>query len=152
MEYCELWTLDVELPILYPLDIQFTCPCTPPVVTYDRALTEFITGKDLCLKYINQHLTFLVPICHITNFWKPVQKDNSPAQTSQFDSQVTPPTAVNLPTNISKPKNSTPPTQTVEPVIGFTPAEVCRAEKEPKLTVKQLLGLSSCKGYVQIPL
>ena len=27
-----------------------------------------------------------------------------------------------------------------------------RAEKEPKLTIKQLLGLSSCKGYVQLPL
>ena len=45
-----------------------------------------------------------------------------------------------------------PPTQTVEPVLGFTPAEICRAEKEPKLTVEQLLGLSSCKGYVQMPL
>ena len=47
--------------------------------------------------------------------------------------------------------NSTPPTQKVEPVLGFTPAEIHRAEKEPKLTVK-LLGLSSCKGYVQTPL
>ena len=34
-EYCELQTLDVELPILYPLDIQFTRSCTPPVVLHD---------------------------------------------------------------------------------------------------------------------
>ena len=49
------------------------------------------------------------------------------------------------------PKNATPPTQTVEPVLGFTPAEIHRAKKEPKLTIEQLLGLSSCKGYVQMP-
>ena len=81
-----------------------------------------------------------------------VQNDNSPAQTSQLDSQVTSLTAVNLPICITKPTNSTPSTQTVELVLGFTPAEIHRAEKEPKLTVKQILGLSSCKGYVQMPL
>ena len=37
-EYCELQTLDAELPILYPLDIQFTRSCTPLVVIHDRAL------------------------------------------------------------------------------------------------------------------
>ena len=79
-----------------------------------------------------------------------VQNDNSPAQTSQLDSQVTSLKEVNLPTHVTKPKNSTPPTQTVEPVLGFTPAEIHKADKEPKLTVKQLLGLSSCKGHVQM--
>ena len=34
-EYCELQTLDAELPILYPLDIQFTRSCTLPVVIHD---------------------------------------------------------------------------------------------------------------------
>ena len=77
----------------------------------------------------------------------PVQNNKSPAQTSPVTSVA----AVNLPTYVIKPTNSTPPTQTVEPVSGFTPVEICRAEKEPKLTVKQLLGLSSCKGYVQTP-
>ena len=45
-EYCELQTLDAELPILYPLDIQFARSCTPPVVIHDRALEGFIAGKD----------------------------------------------------------------------------------------------------------
>ena len=36
--------------------------------------------------------------------------------------------------------------------MGFTPAEIHRAEEEPKHTIKQLLVLSSCKGYVQTPL
>ena len=80
------------------------------------------------------------------------QNDNSLPQTSQLDSQVTSLTAVNLPTHVTKPKTSTPPTQTVESVLGFSPGEICRVEKEPKLTIKQLLGLSSCKGYVQTPL
>ena len=31
-EFCESQTLDAELPILYPLDIQFTRSCTPLVV------------------------------------------------------------------------------------------------------------------------
>ena len=33
--YCELQTLDAELPILYPFDIQFTRSCTPLVVIHD---------------------------------------------------------------------------------------------------------------------
>ena len=58
-EYCELQTLDAELPILYPLDIQFVRSCTPLVVIHDQALAEFIADKDQCLKFINQDLTFL---------------------------------------------------------------------------------------------
>ena len=49
-------------------------------------------------------------------------------------------------------QNSTPPTQIVEPVLGFMPAEIQRAEAEPKLMVEQLLGLESCKEYVQTPI
>ena len=45
-----------------------------------------------------------------------------------------------------------PKIQLHQPVLGFTPAEICRTEKEPKLTIEQLLGLSLCKGYVQTPL
>ena len=98
------------------------------------------------------NITFLQPSVILPISGNTVQTYNSPAQTSQLDSQVTSLTAVNLPAHVTKPKNSPPPIQTVEPVIGFTPAEICRAEKEPKLTVKQLLGLSSCKWYIQMPL
>ena len=34
-EYGELQTLDAEVPILYPLDIQFARSCTPLVVIHD---------------------------------------------------------------------------------------------------------------------
>ena len=44
---------------------------------------------------------------------------------------------------------NTLPTQTVEPVLGFTLAEICRVQAEPKLTVQQLLEIESCKDYVK---
>ena len=45
-EYCELQTLDAELPTLYPLDIQFARSCTLLVVIHNQALAEFIAGED----------------------------------------------------------------------------------------------------------
>ena len=44
------------------------------------------------------------------------------------------------------------PTQIVEPVLGFTLAEICQAQTEPKLTVHQLLEIESYKDYVKTPL
>ena len=105
-------------------------------------MEEFIAGKDQCLKFINQDLAFLQPSVILTTSRNTAQNDNFPAQTSQLDHQVTSPAAVNLPTHVTKPKNSAPPTQTVEPVLGFTPAEICRSEKEPNLY----------KWYIQTPL
>ena len=43
-------------------------------------------------------------------------------------------------------------TQIVEPALGFTLAEICHAQNEPKLTVPQLLEIESCKDYVKTPL
>ena len=45
-----------------------------------------------------------------------------------------------------------PPTQTIEPVLGFTLAEIRRAQAEPKLTVEQLLEIESCQEYVKTQL
>ena len=41
---------------------------------------------------------------------------------------------------------------TVEPVLGFTLAEICQTQVEPKLTVQQILEIESCKDYVKTPL
>ena len=40
-------------------------------------------------------------------------------------------------------------TQIVEPALGFTLAEICQAQTEPKLSVQQLLEIKSCKDYVK---
>ena len=59
---------------------------------------------------------------------------------------------ITLPTPISTEDNNTSCTQIVEPTLGFTLAEICRAQNEPKLTVTQLLQIESCKDYIKTPL
>ena len=43
-------------------------------------------------------------------------------------------------------------TQSVQPALGFTPAEVCCAEDNPTLTVPQLLEIEPCREYTDTPL
>ena len=134
------------------LEVEQELPETsPPLNEFIRSITEqlilYSPIEDSSPLQKTPFQSVILPTSRNT-----IQNDNSPAQTIQLDSQVTSLTAINLPTNVTTPKNATPPTQTVEPVLGFTPAEIHRAKKEPKLTVKQLLGLSSCKEYVQVPL
>ena len=87
---------------------------SPPVVCNDRAFTEFVKGEERCLKFINQDLTFL-------------QSSNIPStfsNISHVSAKVKEPTCIRLPTHISTESNNASPTQTVEPVLGFTPAEI----------------------------
>ena len=69
-----------------------------------------------------------------------------------YQQKVKEPTCIRLPTCISTESNNTSPTQTVQPLLGFTPVEIRGAQAEPKLTVQQLLEIESCKGYVKTPL
>ena len=78
-------------------------------------------------------------------------EDNSSVQVSQSQTQVVSSTA-KLPTHTPEHQNSTLPSQIVEPVLGFMPAEIQRAEAELKLMLEQLLRLESCKEHVQIPI
>ena len=38
----------------------------------------------------------------------------------------------------------------VDPVLGFTLAEIRRAQAEPKLTVEQILEIELCQEYIKI--
>ena len=112
---------------------------SPPVICNDRAFTEFVKGEKRCPKFINQDLTFL-------------QSSNIPStftNVSHVPAKVKEPIHIRLPTHISTESNNTSPTQTVEPVLGFTPVEICQAQAEPKLTVQQLLEIESCKDHVK---
>ena len=150
-EYCEAYVFEVELSTSHQSDILITCPSTSPVVNSNRALSEFIKHEERCSKFINQDLNFLQPP-NIPSVSKNVlHDDNSFVQVSQSQTQVVSSIA-KLPTCTSKDQNSTPPTQIVEPVLGFMPAEIQRAEAELKLTVEQLLRLELCKEYVQTPI
>ena len=49
-------------------------------------------------------------------------------------------------------RNTVASIQPVEPVVGLTPEEQCKKEEDPKLTLIELLGLTSCEGHITIPL
>ena len=88
---------------------------TLPVVHNDRAFTEFVQGEERCLKFVNQDLMFLQE-SHIPSTFTNVSYTPTPLKES---SRIT------LSTCISKENNHTACTQTVQPALGFTPAEIC---------------------------
>ena len=120
---------------------------TPLVVHNDRALKEFIQGEERCLKFINQDLTFLqephilstfTNVSHTTTSLKELVHINLPTRTPNEHSL--------------KENTMSPHTQSVQPVLGFIPAEVCRTESNPTLTVPQLLEIEPCREYTETPL
>ena len=115
---------------------------SPPVVYNDRAFTEFINGEEGCLKFVNQDLMFL-QASHIPSTF---------ANVSRTPTQLKEPLHITLPTHLSKKNNNTSCTQTVQPALGFTPAEICCAQNIPTLMVPQLLEIESCKDYAETPL
>ena len=150
-EYCESYVFEIEPSTSYQPDILITHPSTPPVVNSNHALSEYIECEERCSKFINQDLNFVQP-SNIPSVSKNMpHDDNSSVQVSQSQTQVVS-SIVKLPTCTSKDQNSTPPTQIVQPVLEFMPAEIQRAEAEPKFTVAQLLRSELCKEYVQTPI
>ena len=115
----------------------------PPLVIYnDRAFTEFVNGEERCLKFVNQDLTFLQSSDILSTF----------SNVSHVSAKVKESTHIRLPTHISTKDNNISHTQIVEPTLGFTWVEICRAQTEPQLTVQELLEIESCKDYVKTPL
>ena len=119
----------------------------PPVVHNDRALKGFIQGEERCLKFINQDLTFLQESHILSTF------TNVSHTTTSLKELV----SINLPTHTSNEYSSTENTasshtQSIQPALGFTQAEVHRAESNPTLTVPQLLEIEPCREYTKIPL
>ena len=113
----------------------------------DCTLKEFIQGEERCLKFINQDLTFLQD-SHIPSTFTNVY------HTSTFLKE---PVHINLPActpneHLSKENTKSTHTQAVQPALGFTPAEVHRAEDNPTLIVPQLLEIESCREYTDTPL
>ena len=77
---------------------------------------------------------------------------SSISDTDRASAKVRESSHIQLLTHIPQENTDNPPTQTIEPVLGFTPAEICQAQAEPKLTVVQLLEIESCQEYVKTPL
>ena len=113
----------------------------------DCTLKEFIQGEERCLKFINQDLTFLqdshilstfTNVSHTTTSLKELAHINLPPHTPNE--------------HPLKETNESSCTQSVQPVLGFTPAEVRHAENNPTLTVPQLLEIKPCREYTDTPL
>ena len=113
----------------------------------DCTLKEFIQGKERCLKFINQDLTFLqdphIPstftnVSHTLTSLKELACINLPARTPNK----------HLLKEITKSTH----TQAVQPTLGFTLAKICCTEDDPTLTVPQLLEIEPCQEYTDTPL
>ena len=111
-------------------------------------MTMHLRNSSRVRKGVSNLLTRILHFCKSCTFHLP--------------SQILPhynisPTCINLPTCISNEhtsteNNSSSCTQSVQPMLGFTPAEVCRAESNPTLTIPQLLEIEPCREYTETPL
>ena len=131
------YSLDLHIP-----NVSLERIHSPLVVHNDRAFTEFVNGKERCLKFVNQDPVFL-KASHIPSTF---------ANVSHTPTQLKESLHITLPTCISKENNNTSCTQTIQPALGFTPAEIHHTQNEPTLMVPQLLEIESCKDYTETPL
>ena len=125
---------------LHTLNVSIERTYSPPVIYNDQAFTEFVNGKERCLKFNNQDLTFL-------------QSSDIPStlsNVSHVSAKIKESTCIRLPTHISTEDNNTSHTQIVEPALGFTLVEIYCTQTDPKLTFQQLLEIESCKDYVNL--
>ena len=131
----------------------------------DKQLEEFLIREIHCCNFINQDLTFLQP----STIYKTKTKEDSilpepnptevPLNTSQEtnqpqeeDSNPSQASPAELSYNRTRITNRPAPIQPVEPVVGLTLEEQCGKEEDPDLTLKKLLGLSSCEDHISTPL
>ena len=148
-ECCEPQVFEAEQFFLYPSHIFIKCTYAPPVVCNDQAFTEFVQSEERCLKYFSQDLTFLQSSSIPSTFMNISNTNGESAKIRESHTQTTL-LSIQLPTCVPQEHGISPPTQMVEPVLDFMPAEIQRAEAEPKLMLEQLLGFESCKEYVQM--
>ena len=89
----------------------------------DCAFTEFVQGEERCLKFISQDLTFLQSSSMPSTFKNISNTDGASAKIGESHTQTALP-SIQLPTCIPQEHGISPPTQTVEPVLGFMPADI----------------------------
>ena len=139
------------LPTSCQCDILSTPFPTSLVVNSNHTVSDLIEHEGRCSKFINQDLNFLQSSKIPAVSKNVLPNDNSSVQVSQSQIQAVS-SITKPPTCTPENQNPTPPTQIVEPVFGFTPADIRRAEAGPKLMLEQLLRLESCKECIQMPI
>ena len=86
----------------------------------DHALKEFIQGEERCLKFINQDLTFLQELQIPSTFTNVSHTTTSLKELVHINLPTCTPNKHSLTENTASSH-----TQSVQPALGFTPAEVC---------------------------
>ena len=147
-ECCESQVFEAEQFFSYTLHIFIEHTYAPLVICNNQAFMEFVQDKERCLKFISQGLTFLQSSGIPSTFSNISNTDGTSARIRESHRQTALP-SIQLPTHTPQEHDLSLPTQMVEPVLGFTPVEICRAQAEPKLTVEQLLEIESCQEYVK---
>ena len=105
----------------------------------DCALKEFIQVEERYLKFINQHIpSTFTNVSHTSTSLKELARINLPTHTPNE--------------HLLKENTESTCAQAVQPTLGFTPANVHRAEDNPTLTVPQLLEIKPCQEYTDTPL
>ena len=122
-EHCEPQVFEAEQFFLYPPLIFIECTYAPPVICNDCTFTEFVQGKERCLRLIRQDLTFLQSSSIPCTFKNISNTDGTSAKIRESHIQTTL-LSIQLPTHIPQEHSVSPPTQRVEPVLGFMPADI----------------------------
>ena len=117
-ECCDSQVFETEQLFLHTPNVLIEHTYDPLVVCNDRAFTKFIQGEERCLKFISQDLTFLKSSSIPSTFSNISNMDGASVKVRE-------PSYIQLLTHIPEENTDNPPTQTIEPTLGFTLAEIC---------------------------
>ena len=147
-ECCELQVFEAEQFFSFTPHIFIEHTYAPLAVCNNCTFTEFVQGEERCLKSISQNLTFLQSSSIPSTFNNISNTDCVAANIRESHTQNAL-LSIKLLTCTPQEHDISPPTQKVEPVLGFTLAEIHKAQAEPKLTVEQLLEIEPCQEYIK---
>ena len=116
-ECCDSQVFETEQLFLHTPNVFIERTYSPPVVCSDCAFTKFVQGEERCLKFISQDLTFLQSSSIPSTF-------SNISNTDGASAKVREPSCIQLLTHIPQENIDSPPTQTIGPVLGFTPTEI----------------------------
>ena len=113
-ECCDSQVFEVEQFFLHTSHVSIECTYIPPFVCNNHTFIKFIQGKERCLKFISQDLTFLQFSSIPSTFSNISNTDGASAKTREPHTQ-TALLHIQLLTHVPQENTESLPTQTVEP-------------------------------------
>ena len=108
-EYCDSQVFETEQFFSYTPHIFIERTYAPPVVCNDHAFMEFVQGKERCLKFIGQDLTFLQS-SSIPSIFSNISNTNSASARIRESHTQTALLCIQLLTRIPQENTKSPPT------------------------------------------